>query len=66
VDTDDVKVVISQSQICLIYIKSGNMVRKSKVKSGKLSKKIGENRNFHSIDTVCAPVMRRNVCLYLF
>jgi len=31
---------------CLIYIKSGNMIRKSREKSGKLSTKLGKIGTF--------------------
>jgi len=32
---------------CVIYVKPGNMAKKSEKKSGKLSTKSGKNRNFH-------------------
>jgi len=50
VDTDHMKVVISQG---LIYIKSGNIVRKS-----------GKNLNFHiiSIDTASALAFFAKIC----
>jgi len=50
VDTDHVKVVISQRSNCLIYIKSGNMVRKSG-KIGKIINKIEEN--FYIVSIAC-------------
>jgi len=45
VKTSVVKVVISKGQNCLIYIKSGNMVRKSLIyiKSGNMVRKSGKN-----------------------
>jgi len=51
-DTDHAKVGISQDQI-LIYIKSGNILRKLGENWGKIINKIGTNWNFHivSIET---------------
>jgi len=54
VDTNHVKVDFTRL-ICLIYIKSENMVWKSGKNRGKIINKKSENRNFHSIETASAP-----------
>jgi len=61
-DTDHVESCNFTTSNCLIYLKSGHMVRKS----GKIVKnfnKIGENRNFRivSIDTASAPDLTTNI-----
>jgi len=51
--------VNSQGQICLIYIKSENMVNKSEKNRGimwKIINKIWKNRNFHIVSTLHPPL----------